>query len=1048
MAKTAFEQKLVLNAWFLDQLGARDFEDLKADFADLAQVEDSSPFLVALTSKRKERLRLDPQKLVEYDSHIANHWERITKKRQSGGEKPRLLYFQWLSLLASELYLDLWFSDPEGLLGQLNRFLETWPHPKGITKPQPFAAQELNKLAFWIATGGGKTLLMHVHLLQFNHYKKAHPHRIKLGGVYLLTPSEGLSRQHLRELALSGIQGVYFDPAFASGSLLRQEALVFVIHVNQLQDTGKKSGPKTINFDLLEEDNLLFVDEGHKGSKGEVWLKFREHLCKRGFSFEYSATFGQAYKDGKGELADQYAKTILFDYSYRFFHSDGYGKDFRILNLQEELAEETRNLYLTGALLAYYQQLRLFGQRPQDWAEYLIEKPLWVFIGGTVTGQRANQEISDVVAILAFLAQFIGDRPKTEKRLHQFLFRQDRQHLVDRISKQPLFDGTLEPLITEFGSASELWEALAKDLFGGKGLLHLVELKGGSGELALKVGAGERYFGLINVGKPSELVNLCKSESIPYLEYEEAHFTDSLFQQLDKVDSPINLLIGAKKFSEGWNSFRVSTMGLMKIGQGEGPEIIQLFGRGVRLKGLGHSLKRGQDRSDETRPKHLEYLERLNVFGLDSKYMAAFRDRLIDEGVDPEPLELLIETKPNFASVKALGLKIPEVRITGREFQKTCFCEVAYDPAVKVVVNWYPKVQAQSSIEGETGAEVKLHTDQLKEAHLKLLDFDRLWFRLVAEKRRSNLKIPRTVPQELLRQPDWYTLYIPPALLALDSMEKLVLWQEIAFALLKGYLEKFYALQLKKEESQQGQYPVTLFDQESRPSYKVTLLGKDEATIAKLSGLKEELKKENCQTLANRHGVWCYDQIGAHFFDRHAYFPLLSLAENLKKGKESTRLTISPVPLNDGEAWFVEELKAYLAKKPAPLAGKETYLFRNPTGREGFAFLLEHNFYPDFLLWVRHADGKQHLIFTDPKGLRQVDQTSEKLTLHETIKAPGFVTDPALFLDSFIFSVTPKKDIGWAKGLGEKELLQKHVLFKEDERAIEKMFELAFVPRG
>lgn len=33
-------------------------------------------------------------------------------------------------------------------------------------------------------------------------------------------------------------------------------------------------------------------------------------------------------------------------------------------------------------------------------------------------------------------------------------------------------------------------------------------------------------------------------------------------------------------------------MGLMNVGRTEGSEIIQLFGRGVRLKGHGSSLKR------------------------------------------------------------------------------------------------------------------------------------------------------------------------------------------------------------------------------------------------------------------------------------------------------------------------------------------------------------------------------------------------------------------------------------------------------------------------
>ena len=35
-------------------------------------------------------------------------------------------------------------------------------------------------------------------------------------------------------------------------------------------------------------------------------------------------------------------------------------------------------------------------------------------------------------------------------------------------------------------------------------------------------------------------------------------------------------------------------MGLMNVGRSEGSEIIQLFGRGVRLKGYRYSLKRSK----------------------------------------------------------------------------------------------------------------------------------------------------------------------------------------------------------------------------------------------------------------------------------------------------------------------------------------------------------------------------------------------------------------------------------------------------------------------
>jgi len=47
---------------------------------------------------------------------------------------------------------------------------------------------------------------------------------------------------------------------------------------------------------------------------------------------------------------------VLFDYSYKYFYRDGFGKDYRILNLPTTATRKAR-LYLTACLMAYYQQV-------------------------------------------------------------------------------------------------------------------------------------------------------------------------------------------------------------------------------------------------------------------------------------------------------------------------------------------------------------------------------------------------------------------------------------------------------------------------------------------------------------------------------------------------------------------------------------------------------------------------------------------------------------------------------------------------------------------
>ena len=56
---------------------------------------------------------------------------------------------------------------------------------------------------------------------------------------------------------------------------------------------------------------------------------------------------------GKKGLEPIYAKNVLFDFSYKNFYRDGFGKDYRILNLADDSDEERRRLYLTDCLVAF-----------------------------------------------------------------------------------------------------------------------------------------------------------------------------------------------------------------------------------------------------------------------------------------------------------------------------------------------------------------------------------------------------------------------------------------------------------------------------------------------------------------------------------------------------------------------------------------------------------------------------------------------------------------------------------------------------------------------
>ena len=129
---------------------------------------------------------------------------------------------------------------------------------------------------------------------------------------------------------------------------------------------------------------------------------------------------------------------------------------------------------------------------------------------------------------------------------------------------------------------------------------------------------------------------------------------------MDNNNSPVNIVIGARKFAAGWNSWRVSTMGLMHVGSGEGPQIIQMFGRGVRLKGRGMSLKRhtALDGENPQDSDQLTLLETLNIFGLKANYMDKFKEYLQQQIGEVE--QIVIKLRPGKISRKHATLKLLE----------------------------------------------------------------------------------------------------------------------------------------------------------------------------------------------------------------------------------------------------------------------------------------------------------------------------------------------------------------------------------------------------
>lgn len=80
-------------------------------------------FLTALLSHLPPHAALTPAELERYDANLVAHTRTINARRKHKGEIA-WKYFQWLTLLFVEIYLDRYFNDRQGLCVALNAFIE------------------------------------------------------------------------------------------------------------------------------------------------------------------------------------------------------------------------------------------------------------------------------------------------------------------------------------------------------------------------------------------------------------------------------------------------------------------------------------------------------------------------------------------------------------------------------------------------------------------------------------------------------------------------------------------------------------------------------------------------------------------------------------------------------------------------------------------------------------------------------------------------------------------------------------------------------------
>ena len=483
-------------------------------------------------------------------------------------------------------------------------------------------------------------------------------------------------------------------------------------------------------------------------------------------------------------------------------------------------------------------------------------------------------------------------------------------------------------------------------------------------------------------------------------------------------------------------------MGLMNIGKKEGSQIIQLFGRGVRLKGFDFCLKRSRKVAGLHAPPDIERVETLNLFGIHADYMRQFKEYLEDEGLpaNEDRIEFVLPVVKNLGKQPLKVIRLKE----GVDFKKqgpkpALDTPDEYIRKNRIVVDWYPKIQALASMRDQGTRDVQAPDEcRFRAEHMAFLDTDALYFdlqRLKNERAWYNLNLGKAKIPELLMDDSWYVIYVPSEEMEARSFEQVRQWQEIASTLLRRYCDRFYKARKAAWESEHLEYAVLTADDgnfavfqqaedESEAGYLFLIEQSRKDIIAKLGEIKTLIQKGDLRRVD-------FQGLTAIGFDRHLYQPLVYVNSDV--------VEVKPVSLNDGERDFVLDLQTFCTETHGFFKGKELYLLRNMSRGRGIGFFEAGNFHPDFILWLL-TEGKQYITFVDPKGIRNLrGEDDRKILFYQTVKSIEDdlrAQDPTVTLNSFIISNTRLREVSWwAGGMTKQQFEERHVLFQQEDKA-------------
>ncbi|MCD6514480.1 MAG: DEAD/DEAH box helicase family protein [Candidatus Odinarchaeota archaeon] len=509
----------------------------------------------------------------------------------------------------------------------------------------------INRAAFWMATGSGKTLLI-VKLVEVLK-KLMELGEIPKKDILILTYRDDLInqlRRHVNEFNELAIERGFrinlvelteYDKVKRESLIpFFNEITVFYYRSDLISDEQKE---KLIDFRNYENNGnwYIILDEAHKGDKEEAKRQmFYSIMSRNGFLFNFSATF----------IDPRDVVTTAYNFNLERFISEGYGKHIYILK-QEIRAfkekedynrEEKQKIVLKSLILLTY--LKKIKEKIKEIAENVYHEPLMLTLVNTVNLTEAKREKPDLTLFFEEIER-IGKGDVDEE-----VFEKAKDELVQEFSGTPqlIYENISinidENLIKNLKVKDVLKHVYNSESFGD---IEAILIPGKRQEAVVKLKTSNKPFALIKIGDAIKWIkdNLKDKGYVVTEHYEDK----SIFENLDERED-ISILMGSRAFYEGWDSNRPNVILFINIGVGTEAKkfIIQSVGRGVRIepiKGKRRRLKNLYNRGEDCGlfqkiNKYVQPLETLFIFGTNRNALSEVIATLKVEREIKETIEL------------------------------------------------------------------------------------------------------------------------------------------------------------------------------------------------------------------------------------------------------------------------------------------------------------------------------------------------------------------------------------------------------------------------